>query len=177
MNEEEKKLEEIPTPKGNEGIVGYAFVVGDLLHFGHVNFLRQCKKYCDYLIVGVYKDELAMEYKRKPIIPYEERLEIVKELKTVDLVIPVYAGERDQSIPLKRLAKKGWKIKYVFHGTDWDPKTDKDLLSTKKYIESIGGELIQPPYTKGVSTTLIIEKIIRRYSQKRKKREKNVRKI
>ena len=50
--------------------VGYAFVVGDLLHYGHLNFLKECNKHCDFLIVGIYTDKLTETYKRRPIIPF-----------------------------------------------------------------------------------------------------------
>lgn len=156
----ERKTEIISEPKGNEGIVGYAFVVADLLHYGHLNFLKQCKQHCDFLIVGVYTDELTATYKRVPIIPFWQRKELLKELKCIDMVVNVYLGERDQTYPMKRLVERGWKIKYLFHGSDWNLK-DKDLVSAKNYIESIGGQLIQPPYTKGLNTTKIIDTIKR----------------
>lgn len=79
------------------------------------------------------------------------------------MVVKVNVGERDQTYPMKRLVEAGWKLKYLFHATDWNAKKDKDLISAKKYIESLGGELIQPPYTKGISTTQIIKKIVNRY--------------
>lgn len=145
----------IPKPKGNEGIVGYAFVVADLLHIGHLTFLESCKKYCDYLIVGVYTDELTMKYKRSPIIPFEQRIVMVNSLKVVNMVIEV--NNKDTTPMLKKLIEVGWKINYLFHGDDWKYVAGKD------YIESIGGKLILIPYTKGVNTTLIINKIRRRY--------------
>lgn len=153
----------IPKPRGNEGIIGYAFVVGDLLHWGHLNFLRRCKEHCDFLIVGVYTDELTMEYKRKPIFPFWQRIDLIKSLRVVDMVIKVKAGERNQSYPMQRLWDAGWIIKYLFHGTDWDAKKDMDMKASKEWIEKHGGELSQPPYTKGISTTIIIKRIIDRY--------------
>jgi len=141
-------------------IAGYAFVVGDLLHYGHIRFLRICKEYCDYLIVGVYTDELTMTYKRKPIIPFEERIEVVGSLRIVDEVRKV--EKKDATPMLKRLVKEGYNVKYLFHGTDWPA----DEVLGKEYIESIGGELIQPPYGPTeddeiiwLNTTEIIEKI------------------
>ena len=154
----ERTFEVIPTPTGKEGIVGYAFVVADLLHYGHVNFLRQCKKHCDYLIVGIYTDELTATYKRVPICPFWMRKEVLKELKCVDLIVNVYKGERDQTYPMKRLVDRGWKLSFLFHGSDWN-LNDPDLASAKAYIESIGGQLIQPPYTEGISTSELIKKI------------------
>lgn len=133
--------------------VGYAFVVGDLLHIGHVKFLQKCALYCDFLIVGVYTDELTASYKRKPIIPFEERIEIIKALKCVDKVVKV--ENKDCTPMLKKLTEKGWQISFLFHGDDWKPEEMKG----KDFIESIGGELVQFPYYAEQSTTKIIEKI------------------
>lgn len=141
--------------------VGYAFVVGDLLHYGHLNFLKECKKHCSFLIVGVYTDALTESYKRRPIIPFEERIELIQSLKPVDLVVIVH--NRNCIPMLKRLTKDGWKLKYLFHGTDWNPETDKDLRKSKDFIESIGGCLVQPEYYEGATTTSIIKEILRRY--------------
>ena len=68
-------------------IVGYAYVVADIIHFGHTLHLRNCRALCDKLIVGVLTDNACMEKKPKPIIPFKERLEIVGELKSVDVVV------------------------------------------------------------------------------------------
>lgn len=141
--------------------VGYAFVVGDLLHFGHLNFFRQCKKYCDFLIVGVYTDKLTMTYKRKPIIPFEQRIELIKNLKQVGMVVKVES--KDCTFMLKKLTNAGWKISYLFHGDDWKK------VKGEEYIKSTGGKLVLLPYTKGISTTLIIKKIKRRYCKNAKR--------
>ena len=147
---------------GDNVKVGYAFVVGDLLHIGHLKFFQKCKKHCDFLIVGVYIDELVASYKRKPIIPFEERIELVKELRIIDMVIPVY--DRDCTPALRKLTEEGWKIEFLFHGDDWSPN-DPDLKKSREYIESIGGKLIQPKYYEDVSTTKIIKEIINRYEK------------
>jgi len=146
--------------KYTRGVVGYAFVVADLLHYGHLHFLNECKKHCDFLIVGVYTDELAETYKRRPIIPFEERIELVRALKPVDMVITVH--DRSCVPALKSLIAEGWKVKVLFHGTDWNPETDKDLRESRDYIESVGGKLIQPEYYEATSTTKIIKEILRR---------------
>lgn len=141
-------------------IVGYAFVVGDLLHVGHLRFLEQCKKHCDFLIVGVYTDELTESYKRKPIIPFEERVELIKALRVVDKVVTVH--HRSCVPMLKKLTSEGWTIKYLFHGTDWNPEKDRDLKESKDFIEKIGGQLVQPTYYVGRTTTSIIKEILDR---------------
>ena len=134
-------------------IIGYAFVVADLLHIGHLNFFKKCKEYCDFLIVGVYKDELAASYKRKPIIPFVERIELVAALKQVSMVIPVYS--KDCTPALKLLTEKmGLKISFVFHGGAWT-FTEGGL----EYMDRIGARVRILPYYKGRSTTDIIAKI------------------
>ena len=138
-------------------IVGYAFVVGDLLHIGHLRFFRKCKQYCNFLIVGIYTDELTESYKRKPIIPFEERSELIRAMKPVDMVVIV--ENRDCTPMMKKLTSQGWKLDFLFHGDDWDPSTDEDLKKSKEYIESIGGRFVLTPYHKGQDTTMIIKKI------------------
>lgn len=134
-------------------ITGYAFLVGDLFHYGHLQFLETCKRHCDCLIVGIYTDELTESYKRRPVIPFEERFRIISALKCVDEVRTVRS--KDATPMLKQLVEEGYNLKLLFHGDDWLPEEVKG----KAYIESIGGELIQPPYYEGQSTTKIIEKI------------------
>lgn len=68
-------------------IIGYAYVVGDILHIGHIRHLRNAKSLCDKLIVGVLTDEAVMEKKPKPILGLEERMRLVGELRTVDAVV------------------------------------------------------------------------------------------
>lgn len=146
--------------KYRKGVIGYAFVVGDLLHYGHLHFLKECKKHCDYLIVGVYTDELTASYKRQPIIPFDERIELIQSLRQVDMVVTVH--DRSCVPMLRQLREDGWNIHVLFHGTDWNANKDPDLMKSKAYIESVGGELIQPQYYEGRTTTMIIEEILRR---------------
>ena len=69
-------------------IIGYAYVVGDLLHVGHLLHLQNCKYMCDRLIVGVLTDEAAMEKKDRPIVSFDDRISLVSQLKPVDAAIP-----------------------------------------------------------------------------------------
>ena len=93
--------------------VGYTTGVFDMFHVGHLNILRKAKEQCDYLIVGVSTDELVREYKNKtPIIPFEERSEIVRSIDCVDKVIPQV--NRDKYEAWKEL-----KFDVMFVGDDW----------------------------------------------------------
>ena len=67
--------------------LGYAYVVADILHVGHLRHLMNCKALCDVLIVGVLTDKATMEKKPKPIIPFEERMLIVSALECVDAAV------------------------------------------------------------------------------------------
>ena len=69
-------------------IIGYAYVVGDLLHVGHLLHLTNCKHLCDRLIVGVLTDEAAMEKKDRPTVSFDDRIKLVSQLKPVDAAIP-----------------------------------------------------------------------------------------
>lgn len=67
--------------------VGYAYVVGDILHTGHLLHLRNCRRLCDKLIVGVLTDEAVMEKKPKPIVSFEDRVQMVGALRYVDAAV------------------------------------------------------------------------------------------
>lgn len=133
-------------------IVGYATGVFDLFHVGHLNLLQTAKSMCDKLVVGVTVDELV-EYKgKKSVIPFEERLRIVQSIKYVDAVIPQYNMNKIQMCD-----KIGAKLLFV--GDDWY-NTDK----WKKYEEEfslIGGKIVYLPYTKGTSSTLLNETLVK----------------
>ena len=127
-------------------IIGYTTGVFDLFHVGHLNMLRNAKSLCDKLVVGVSTD-IVVKYKhKKPVIPFKERIKIVRSIKYVDVAIP-------QNSINKILAWNKIRYNVLFVGDDWygDKKWKKfeNILSTKKV------KIIYFPYTKGTSSTLI----------------------
>ena len=126
--------------------IGYTAGVFDLFHVGHLNLLKNAKGMCDKLIVGVTVDELVAYKGKKAMIPFEDRIEIVRSIKYVDAVVPQYDMDK-----LNMCKKIGATTLFV--GDDWYG-TEK----WKKYEEEFkkeGISIVYFPYTKGVSSTRI----------------------
>ena len=134
-------------------IIGYTTGVFDLFHIGHVKILQKAKSLCDKLIVGVSTDALVKKYKnKKPIIPFSERVEVIKNNKCVDLVVSQNSLDKF----------KNWnKLKYdvMFVGDDWY-NTEK-----WKHIEgellNHGVKIIYFPYYQGTSSTKINDLLLK----------------
>lgn len=129
-------------------IIGYTSGVYDLFHVGHVNILRNAKSMCDKLIVGVTVDELVLYKGKQPVIPFYERIEVVRACKYVDVAIP-------QNNMDKAAAAQKNQADYLFVGDDWY-NTDK-WQEHEKNLALIGCKVIYFPYTQGTSSTLINE--------------------
>ena len=127
-------------------VIGYTSGVYDLFHIGHLNMLRNAKSLCDKLIVGVTTDELVSYKNKKAVIPFTERMEIVRSIKYVDAVV---AQEDMDKFKL-------WeKLKYdvMFVGDDWFNSEKWNKLDAQ--FKEVGVKIIYFPYTKGTSSTLI----------------------
>jgi len=132
-------------------VVGYTSGVYDLFHVGHLNLLKNAKGLCDKLIVGVTVDKLV-EYKHKhPVIPFEERIEIVRNIKQVDAAIP--QEELDKFKMWKKL-----HFDVLFVGDDW--YNTPSWRNMEKEFEEVGVRVVYFPYTKGTSSTLINETLV-----------------
>jgi len=136
--------------RNNSQIIGFTSGVFDLFHIGHLNILKRASSLCDRLIVGVTIDELV-EYKNvKNIIPFSERIEIVQNIKCVDLAIP-----QDNLDKFKMWEKLKFNVMYI--GDDWfDTKRFKEF---EKKLLTVGVKIIYLPYTNEVSSTKIKQKI------------------
>jgi glycerol-3-phosphate cytidylyltransferase len=129
-------------------VIGYTTGVYDLFHIGHLNLLKNAKGMCDKLIVGVTVDELVAYKGKQSMIPFEDRIEIVRSCKYVDAAVPQY--DMDKLTACKKLGAK-----LLFVGDDWYG-TEK-WQAYEKEFENAGIKIVYFPYTKGVSSTKINE--------------------
>lgn len=127
-------------------IVGYTCGVYDLFHIGHLNLLRNAKGLCDKLIVGVSVDDLVAYKHKKPIVPYEERIDIVRNVKFVDSAIP--QTDLDKFKAWERL-----HFDVLFVGDDWF-KSDRWKEMEEKF-KAVGVKIVYFPYTNGTSSTIL----------------------
>lgn len=133
----------------NKKIIGYTTGVYDMFHIGHLNILKRAKEQCDFLIVGVSTDELVEKEKNKrPVIAFDERFEIVKALRCVDMVVPQYNKDKMQ-------AWKEYHFDKMFVGSDW--KGTPQWNRFEEQFTPCGVEIIYLPHTDGISSTILTE--------------------
>jgi len=126
----------------------YLAMSADIIHIGHLKIIEEAAKYGN-LTVGILTDKAIASYKRLPFLPYETRSKTVESIKGVQTVIS--QDTLDYTHNLLKL-----KPDYVVHGDDW--KTGVQSKVREKVINTIkdwGGELIEPSYTDGISSTML----------------------
>ena len=131
--------------------IGFTQGTFDMFHIGHLNLINHAKEYCDYLIVGVNSDELVQEYKHKrPIIPEDERAEIVANIKAVDQCVITKTLDKETALKL-------YGFDAIFIGDDWkgNPRWEQTRIDMKKH----GVDLIYLKYTSGISSTQLSDVI------------------
>lgn len=129
-------------------VIGYTSGVYDLFHIGHLNLLMNARSLCDQLIVGVTTDELVSYKNKNAVIPYQERLEIVRSIKYVDAAIA--QEDMDKFKMWEKL-----KFDVVFVGDDWYNTPKWEEIEEK--FKEVGVRVIYFPYSRGTSSTLINE--------------------
>lgn len=127
-------------------VIGYTTGVYDLFHIGHLNLLKNAKGMCDKLIVGVTVDDLVTYKGKRAMIPFEDRIEIVRSVKYVDAAVPQY--DMDKLAACKKIGAT-----MLFVGDDWygTPKWEE----YEKAFNAEGIQIVYFPYTKGISSTII----------------------
>lgn len=130
----------------------YVGMSADIIHPGHLNILHEAQKY-GKVIVGVLTDEAIASYKRLPYLNYEQRSMVVRDLKGVSEVIP--QTTLDYRPNLEKI-----RPDFVVHGDDWkegvQAKTRQDIIDK---LSEWGGKVIDVPYTKGISSTMLNERL------------------
>lgn len=130
----------------------YVAMSADLIHLGHLNIIFEASK-LGRVTVGVLTDEAIASYKRLPYLNFNQRKTIVENLKNVFKVIPQNTLDYTENLQLL-------KPDYVVHGDDWkegvQKSTRKNVIDT---IKKWGGKVVDVPYTDGISSTKLNEKI------------------
>lgn len=130
----------------------YVGMSADLVHSGHLNILNKAAE-LGRVTVGVLTDSAIISYKRMPYMNYEQRADIVRNLKAVFEVIPQKTLDYNENL-------KALKPHYVVHGDDWkegvQQKTRQIVIDT---LAEWGGELVEVPYTQGISSTALNEAV------------------
>jgi len=124
----------------------YVGMSADLIHQGHINVLREASEYGE-VIVGLLTDEAIASYKRLPALTYGQRETIIKSIRYVDEVMPQDTLDYTENLLLLQPA-------FVVHGDDW--KEGPQRKTRERVIDILtnwGGELIEIPYTEGISST------------------------
>lgn len=122
----------------------YMAMSADIVHQGHLNVINQARNLGD-VIVGLHTDDVIRGYWRNPIMKYDERKEVIENIKGVIEVIP-----QDTLDQVSNILKV--RPEYVVHGDDWKEGQQKELRENViNALNTYGGKLIEVPYTKGVS--------------------------
>jgi choline-phosphate cytidylyltransferase/glycerol-3-phosphate cytidylyltransferase len=126
----------------------------DMLHYNHLKMIEYARSLGDILIIGVNTDELVMSYKSEPIIPFEERIALVKALKYPDIVIPQHSLDHRDKV-------KNLNFDVFVVGDDWAGKFD--------YLKKQGVSVVYFPYGKGVTSTNLKQKLYENYEKMQKR--------
>jgi len=127
----------------------------DLFHYGHVNFLKQCSKLCDNVVVALNTDEFVAQYKNPTIMSYEERRKSLLSCQYVRSVIPNEGGSDSKPAILSV------KPDIIAIGDDWAKKDYyKQMNFTQEWLEEQGIVLVYIPYTRGISSSDIRKRIL-----------------
>lgn len=126
----------------------------DLLHIGHIRYLKAARAEGDLLVVGVNSDRSVREIKEpgRPVVPENERAEVLASLACVDFV--TLFDEPDPLVTIRSLVPD-----VLVKGADWE----EDAIVGRDVVEARGGRVVRIPLTEGASTTRIIEKILANY--------------
>jgi glycerol-3-phosphate cytidylyltransferase len=139
-------------------IIVYTSGTFDLFHSNHLKMIKYARGLGDVLIVGVSTDELVNSYKKPPIIPFEERIQIIEALKYPDIVIPQHSLDHTEIV-------KKLHIDIFVVGDDWQGKYD--------FLQDLGVKVFYFPYGQGITSSSVKEKIFLKYQKMKNKIDKH----
>lgn len=128
----------------------YVPMAADVIHHGHIRIINVAKELGE-VVIGLYDDSMIASYKRVPLMDFNKRKVVVENIKGVSKIVV-------QSISNFDSVLRDLKPDYVVHGDDW--KTTSQNKQRQRILDIIsewGGELVEPKYTKGISSTALIE--------------------
>lgn len=131
----------------------------DMLHINHLRLIEYARGLGDILIVGVNTDELVDSYKSTPMIPFEDRIALMRAIKGPDLVVPQHSLDHHDKV-------KKLKFDVFVVGDDWMGKYD--------YLEEQGVTVVYTPYGKGVSSSSLKKEIHERFEKLKKKTDNHL---
>ncbi|MBR5456945.1 MAG: phosphoenolpyruvate mutase [Bacteroidaceae bacterium] len=124
----------------------YLGMIADIMHPGLTNIINEGAKYGD-VVIGLFTDKAIATHKRLPYLSYEQRREVLMNIKGVSDIVP-----QDEWSYVPNLLK--YKPDYIIHGDDWVQGPDKYIRDeVYKTMEKLGGEVIEIPYTQGITSS------------------------
>lgn len=132
----------------------YVGMSADVIHRGHINIIDTASRFGD-VTIGLLTDSAIASYKRVPLMTYEDRETVVRSIKGVTRVIPQKTLDYTDNLRLVR-------PKYVVHGDDWREGVQAETRAKViNVLNEWGGELVEPEYTKNISSSMIKSEIKR----------------
>ena len=141
----------IEKEKKNGKKIGFTNGCFDIIHLGHIRYLKKAKENCDLLVVGVNSDESVKRLgkgEKRPLNPEPARTEVLAALESVDY-ITVFGEDTPEKL-IEEITPD-----LLFKGGDWK---EEDIVGSS-HVKSNGGEVIVIPFEEGYSTTALVEKI------------------
>ena len=130
----------------------YLGMIGDIMHPGLINIISEGAKYGDVMI-GLFTDKAIANHRRLPYLTWEQRKNVIEHIKGVASVVP-----QEEWSYIENLKK--YKPDYIIHGDDWLYGPDKYIRDEVfKVMKQLGGQVIEIPYTKGISDSSLKEEI------------------
>lgn len=138
------------------GLTLYTGGTFDLLHAGHTSFLKRCAEISEYVVVSLNTDEFIEEYKGKPpVLSYADRRNVLLACRYVDEVIPNSGG------PDSRISIEAVMPDIIAIGSDWARRDYYTQMAfDQDWLDDRGIALIYIPYTQGISSTAIKERML-----------------